>query len=210
MGAIIHFFQVPLYRELSVVALILLLIVVYYFRYVHFAKLPDSRLHRRWLDKLISGTRRVMIVMVLALVALVVYDRVVMPRLSAAAPVKQAQSSSKKPAATSSSAKKTTKADTTKKQKAKASSSSSGEIIDATEHALSTQQYHDLLVVQNYFKKNPDATSAAEVYRYRGQVTGNAGLKVTEIGGYKKYGQNKLKLTHLYWVYPSGQFDVHR
>lgn len=211
MGAIIHFFQVPLYRELSVAALILLLIIVYYFRYVHFAKLSDTRLHRRWLDNLIRGTRRVMIVMVLALVALVVYDRVIMPRAaSSAAPVTSARSSSK---AAQKSTKKQSAAkvsSSTKKAKSSSSSATSGEIIDATEHRLSTQQYHDLQVVENYFKKNPSDPNATAVFRYRGQATGNAGLKVSEIGGYKELSKNRLKLIHVYWVYPSGQFDVHQ
>ncbi|MFD1393598.1 hypothetical protein ACFQ3L_08485 [Lacticaseibacillus jixianensis] len=203
MGAIIHFFQVPLYRELSVAALIILLIIVYYFRYLHFARLPDTRLHRRWLDKLIHGTRRVMIVFAVALVGLVVYDRLIMPRMSTSATA-SATSSKRAPA------------DRTKKKAApkasakKQAASSSGEVIDATEHPLSSQQYHDLLVVENYYKKNATDENAAEAYRYRGQATGNAGVKVTEIGGYQKLGSKKLKLTHLYWVYPSGQFDVHQ
>lgn len=206
MGALIHFFQVPLYRELSVVALIVLLIVAYYFRYVHFAKLTDTRTHRRWLDDLIRGTRRVLIVMVVALVGLVVYDRVVIPRQSAASTQAVRSANTKK---TSVKKKSHAKAVSSSRPD-KTASSSSGEIIDAAEHPLDDQQYHDLLIVQGYYKDNPNAGDNAATFRYRGQETGNAGVKVTEIGGYRKLGKNKLKLTHVYWVYPSGQFDVKR
>lgn len=207
MGALIHFFQVPLYRELSVVALIVLLIVAYYFRYVHFAKMSDTRLHRRWLDDLVRGTRRVMIVLVVALVGLVVVDRVILPRqgVTSAQSVKSSSSSRHVPTKAVS-----THAKASGKKKAKATKSSSGEVIDATEHALTTQQYHDLMIVQDYYAKNPDDSKAAAQYRYRGQAVGNAGVKVTEVGGYRKISQNRLKLTHVYWVYPSGKFDVQR
>lgn len=208
MGALFHFFQVPLYRELSVVALIILLVVVYYFRYVHFAKLSDTRLHRRWLEDLVRGTRRVMIVLVVALVGLVVFDRVILPRqgVSSAQAVKSSSSRKRTPAKSSSAHAETTSKKA--KNKAKASQSSRGEIIDASEHSLTTQQYHDLLIVKNYYDKNSGDTNSAAQYRYRGQAVGNAGIKVTEIGGYRELSKNRLKLTHVYWVYPSGKFDV--
>ncbi|MFD1440033.1 hypothetical protein [Lacticaseibacillus hegangensis] len=212
MDAVFRIFEVALYRELSVGALILFMIIAYYFRYLHFAKMSDTRLHRRWLKKLVSGTRRLLIVLVIALIGLIVYDRLLSPQIAASASHIRTSSSSKKRGdrKSSKSSSKENKASTKSKRKKEVSYSASGEVINATERSLTTSEYGALLTVQNYFKKNPNDSNAAPTYRYRGIKRGNAGIQVDEIGGYRKYGKNQLMLEHLYWVYPSGQFDVKR
>ncbi|WP_125579597.1 hypothetical protein [Lacticaseibacillus suibinensis] len=209
MKLLSHFFSVPLYRELTLGALIVLFLVIYYLRYVHFAKMPDSRHARLRLDSLIKGTRWLLIALVLALVGLIIVDRTGVLTTKPAA-VQTSQHS--KATASTSSAKRTmtkTKAEATSvSSRAASSQSNDATIISDESESLSTAHDQALQVVEKYYQANPDAKEPNRVYRYRSEQTGNAGVKVTEIGGYLPVGHHQLKLTHVYWVYPSGMFDV--
>ncbi|WP_338216403.1 hypothetical protein [Lacticaseibacillus salsurivasis] len=208
MKLLSNFFSVPLYRELTLGALIVLFLVIYYLRYVHFAKMPDSRHARLRLDSLIKGTRWLLIALVLALVGLIIVDRTGVLTTKTAA-VQTSQQSKAEASTSTKHAKAKTKAKAKSASSSNASSQSSdANVISDESESLSSAHFQALQVVEKYYQTNPDAKEPNRVYRYRSEQTGNAGVKVTEIGGYVPVGQHQLKLTHVYWVYPSGMFDV--
>lgn len=209
MKLLSNFFSVPLYRELTLGGLIVLFLVIYYLRYVHFAKMPDSRHARLRLDSLIKGTRWLLIALVLALVGLIIVDRTGVLTTKPAAVQTSQQSKAKPSTSNAKQAKAKTKAKASRtSSKAASSQSSDASVITDESESLSASHYQALQVIAKYYQTNPDATEPNRVYRYRSEQTGNAGVKVTEIGGYVPVGQHQLKLTHVYWVYPSGMFDV--
>lgn len=209
MKLLSNFFSVPLYRELTLGALIVLFLVIYYLRYVHFAKMPDSRHARLRLDSLIKGTRWLLIALVLALAGLIIVDRTGVLNTKTAS----VHTSQYSKAGASTSSAKPAKAKTKAKAKSASSSNASSQSSDANlisdeSESLSSAHFQAMQVVEKYYQANPDAKEPNRVYRYRSEQTGNAGVKVTEIGGYVPVGQHQLKMTHVYWVYPSGRFDV--
>lgn len=209
MKLLSNFFSVPLYRELTLGGLIVLFLVIYYLRYVHFAKMPDSRHARLRLDSLIKGTRWLLIALVLALVGLIIVDRTGVLTTKPAAVQTSRQSKAKASTNNAKQAKAKTKATASRaSSKAASSQSSDASVITDESESLSASHYQALQVITKYYQTNPDAKEPNRVYRYRSEQTGNAGVKVTEIGGYVPVGQHQLKLTHVYWVYPSGMFDV--
>ncbi len=202
-------FSVPLYRELTLGALIVLFLVIYYLRYVHFAKMPDSRHARLRLDSLIKGTRWLLIALLLALVGLIIVDRTGVLTTKTASVQTSHQAKAKASASSAKHTKSKTKAKAPSASSTTASSQSSdSNVISDESESLSSAHFQALQVVTKYYQTNPDAKEPDRVYRYRSEQTGNAGVKVTEIGGYVPVGQHQLKLTHVYWVYPSGMFDV--
>lgn len=208
MKLLSNFFSVPLYRELTLGGLIVLFLVIYYLRYVHFAKMPDSRHARLRLDSLIKGTRWLLIALVLALVGLIIVDRTGVLTTKTAA-VQTGQQSKAEASTSTKHAKAKTKAKAKSAPSSNASSQSSdANVISDESESLSSAHFQALQVVEKYYQTNPDAKEPNRVYRYRSEQTGNAGVKVIEIGGYVPVGQHQLKLTHVYWVYPSGMFDV--
>ncbi|WP_262316908.1 hypothetical protein [Lacticaseibacillus parakribbianus] len=201
-----------LLRELGVVALILLTIVVYYFRYVRLARKLHGRAQHNGLQRLIAGTRTVMVGLAFILLLVIGYDRV-WPHFAPQAQTKTqvATTSAKKTEATSKAKTSTkvatakTKADKTKKAASSTSASSAASSSSVTETA-ETQAATQL--VSNYYANNPSGldTTAQVTYRYLGDTTGNANLPVHRIGGFVTEGGKEVQ-KYEFWVYPGNQFD---
>ncbi|WP_225049266.1 hypothetical protein [Lacticaseibacillus kribbianus] len=214
-----------LLRELGVGALILLTIVVYYFRYVHLARRLHGRAQQNGLTRLIAGTRTVMVGLVFVLLLVIGYDRVwphFAPQAQATAQTDKASGSEKKAAGDKATTNKTAtgKADSGEKAagtktaakggSADAATSSSDSSAESSSSAVTetaeTQAAETL--VSDYYAKNPSAldTTAQVTYRYLGDTTGNANIPVHRIGGFVTENGKEVQ-KYEFWVYPGNQFD---
>lgn len=189
-------------RELFIVLLILITLVIFYRRYVFYArqKAGDPRRRRSHLDNTVFYTRWALIVLGIVLVGTVAYDRVLphwglgaSTTVAEKAPVKQA----KKAAATSStqatSAKKVTK---TKQKKT----------TKKTKKAKKITARRAVAIVQDYYENNPstvDDTSSV-TYDFIQKTRDENGSLIYEIGGYDANQQQ----IHDYEVHQDGKFDV--
>ncbi|WP_125704421.1 hypothetical protein [Lacticaseibacillus daqingensis] len=186
-------------RELGLVALLVLAIVVYYFRYVHAARTLRGRRQRGQLTRLISGTRFFMVVVAMALVAVLAYDRV-WPHLAPRFQPRAAVSSSH--AAPASTAKAGATTATSSQASTSAQTASAATSVSETAQARAAVQ-----LVNDYYSQHADELSdALVVYQFLGETTGRAGITVQRVGGFVKHG-TKLTQTYEFWVYPGDQFD---
>ncbi len=180
-----------LFREILLGILFLLVIVIYYFRYVHIAKNTRGRAQRRKLAGAIGSTRVWMILIVLAFAGVMVYDRVWEP---AHATIRSAAVSSSK----AKSSKKAAAKSSIDSSSASSSSTSSATIPSVTVTAAGTKA---ITIVSGYIGSAID--NQPVTFHFLGQITGNAGLPVQRVGAFAK---DNTQLAE-YWVYPSGQFD---
>lgn len=193
-----------LFRELFVVFLIVLAMLRYIHRYVKASNNPNVRIRRRRMATTLAGTRHLLIVLVLVLVAVVAYDRV-WPHFSGQTVTthKVAKKSSIKihTATSKSSSKKKAKAESIKGAVASASS------VTVPDGAMSKEKAAD--IVANYFGHNPsEADKASDAYKTTKVGNGDASIAVYTVTGYAKNSNGKLKAAHEYWVYANGKFTT--
>ncbi|WP_390410023.1 hypothetical protein [Lacticaseibacillus jixiensis] len=184
------------FRELVLVALIVLLLVRYYFRYVSAVKSNGLRSKRRRTHNVLVNTRVALVILVLALVAVVGYDRV-LPKLNIGG-AKTAQAA--KPAAKASSHHKVA-AKKSSKKKSSSSKSSSSAPLDAT---------RAVAIVKGYYEKNPDDTTNNGVtsYQFVQKGSDSTGAQVYQVGGYGVGQDGSQQLLHMFYVHADGKFDV--
>ncbi|WP_179395585.1 hypothetical protein [Lacticaseibacillus absianus] len=189
-----------LVRELGLVALLVLAVVVYYFRYVHAAKTLRGRSQRGKLSRLIAGTRHFMVLIAVVLVAVVGYDRLWPHFAPHAQTQRQTATQPKKRAAHTS---KSVRASQAAAQTTSETSSTSSRAVQETAATRAAVQ-----LVEDYYAQHADQlkTDKAVTYRYLGDTTGNASLPVHRVGGFVKQGDQMVQ-RYEFWVYPGNQFD---
>lgn len=175
-------------RELVLVALIVLLLVRFYFRYVKAVSHQGERTRRRRTHKTLVNTRVALVVLVIALLAVVGYDRV-LPHFVDSKTTQTAVSHSQSSTATSSVA--------AKSSSEKSSSASSGP-VDAQ---------RAVAIVKGYYEKNPTDTTnnGVDTYKYVQKGSDSSGAQVFEVGG---YGNGSDTIVHLFYVHADGKFDL--
>lgn len=191
------------FRELVLVALIVLLLVRYYFRYVNAVRTKGLRSQRRRTQSVLANTRVALVILFVALLAVVGYDRV-LPHFVTGSHTTQVAKSSSKPSSSRKVAVKQTSSKhkaATSKQKTASSKATSTKTVDST---------RAVAIVKGYYKKHPEDTTNNGVssYQYVQKGSDSTGAQVYQVGGYGAGADGSQQLLHMFYVHADGKFDV--
>ncbi|WP_127848341.1 hypothetical protein [Lacticaseibacillus hulanensis] len=201
-----------LVRELFIVFLIVVVMLRYISKYVGASRNPNPRIRTRRMATTLKDTRGMLIVLVIALVAVIGYDRVIRPHF-ASAPVETHKVAKKKTPKivdvnSKSSSDSSTKKATKKKQESikGAITATSGSVMVPDGDMTKAKA---VAIVANYFGQHPEEKAqASAAYKCEKKGKGDASIAVYMVTGYERKDNGKLKSEHMYWVYPSGKFTT--
>ncbi|MFD1484256.1 hypothetical protein ACFQ5J_03300 [Lacticaseibacillus baoqingensis] len=190
-----------LLRELVLAALILLLLIRFYFKYVNAATRKNERIRRRRTRQTIVNTRILLLVLGVALVGVLAYDRV-LPHFGYGAQAAQTTASS----ARSSVAKISVSAQATSQ---KSSSEKASSVTASSSSSAPVTEKRAVAIVKHYYKEHPNDSGAdVDSFSFVQKGTDSAGAPVFEVGGYINNQDGSTAQQHLYYVHKDGKFDI--
>jgi cytoskeletal protein RodZ len=194
-----------LLRELVLVALILMLLIRFYFQYVNAATRKIERIRRRRTRQTLVNTRIALTILVVALLAVLAYDRLLPHFGYGAQAARVSQTSAHSSIAKISVSSSSTSAKTSSSRSSQAASSTTTSSSSSTEITAKRA----VAIVKSYYSKHPNDSGAnVDSYSYVEKGTDDSGAPVFEVGGFVTNQDGSSSQQHLYYVHKDGKFDI--